>query len=197
MSDDDDDDDGAQHGKTKILRPNFGDPKVIVDRNSGHFCAHEYVQLRMRSRTVLCRVCREPVDAYEVLQRLALRWENCTYEQNKLAELAASIDELKREESNIKARVRNLHKAAPEPKSKLYFEELMRRIAEINDWGGEHDLRSWMSRFKWLDSQQEAALADAMKRARRRIEDNAPKRARRRIARVVKSEPEPTAGADE
>jgi hypothetical protein len=175
-----------------IVRPDFGDPKVTMDRSHGNYCSHQFVVLRQRSRTVYCRSCKEAIDPWDVLAGLAMKWEHCTWEQKKIDELEASIVELKREESNIKGRLRNAHKGAPEPKSVLYFEELMRRVAEVSDWEGQRAVDGWAHGFKWLNAEQEVALKDAMIRARRRIEDTIAKHPkRRRIARVVgKSESE-------
>lgn len=169
-----------------VVRPDFGDPRMVIDRTGGNFCQHYFVVLRHHSRTVICRQCKEAVDPFDMLVTIARRWETVTWEEKKLSELEASIAELKREESNIKGRLRNAHKGAPEPKSVLFFEELMRRVAGINNWSDQHDVAMWTQSFKWLNSEQEAALKGAMVRAQRRIEDNKAKEPRRRrVARVV------------
>lgn len=169
-----------------IVRPDFGDPRMVVDRSGGKFCMHYFVVLKHHSRRVLCRQCKEEVDSFDMLVAIARTWETATWEQKKLAELEASIAELKREESNIKSRLRNAHKGVPESKASLYFEELMRRVAEVNDWHGQRAVAEWAHSFKWLNAEQDAALKAAMVRAQRRIEDNQAKEPRRRrIARVV------------
>lgn len=179
MSGDDGDD-------SNILRPDFGDPKIVIDRRGEYSCSHNFVQLRKKNRTVVCRQCRMVLDPFDVLEDVAQKWETCTWEEKKISELHASLDELKREEANMKGRIRGARKAAAEPKSVLYFEELMRRVSLINNRNDEREVFSWMQGFRWLNTEQDAALKQALIRAKRRVEDTKAAEPRRpRRVRVV------------
>lgn len=163
----------------KIIRPNFGDPKLQLDRYGGSSCAHEFVAVRIRSRTVICRICEEPVDSFDVLQKMALHWERATYFQAELDKISDRTEELKREEANIKARIRAGYRSAENPKAALYFEEYMRRLNTVESYGDSHELGRWDAAFHWLTPEQEAAIKEATIRANRRIEDTA-RKARKR-----------------
>lgn len=171
-------------GESKILRPQFGDPKVVVDRTEP-YCAHEYVALMDRSRTVKCRVCGATIEAFEVLQKLARVWENCTYRAALANEIESRLEQLKVEERNAKARVRGVRKEAPEPKSALFYEELLRRLNAAETMKDIYDTNAWARGFKWLSSEQEAVIKDAYTRAQRRGQDAAGKQRRRRGIKVL------------
>lgn len=160
-----------------IVRPDFGSPKLVVD-NTGAYCAHEYLQLRVRDEAVICRTCRKEIDAFEVLVRLSRNWDTVTYRSKELHECAKRLEELKHEEQLVKSRIKNALKSAPESKSSLYFEELLRRINAIQTYQDRSEVSRWEEGFKWLSAEQYAVLRDAEFRAKQRIEANGRKRDR-------------------
>lgn len=165
----------------KILRPNFGDPKIVVDRNEPYkaTCMHKYLAVRPNSRRVLCRSCKAEVDPFDVLLDLTREWDWCTHFARQQEELEAKIAALKAEESNAKQRLRNVYKKAPEAKTTLYFEEFLRRLNEVQTQQDFWDIRTWQGSFQWLDAEQRATLKEAEILAKRRIEDSNRHRAKR------------------
>lgn len=175
------DDDG------KIIRPNFGDPKLFLDRTSGRTCMHEFVAVRTKTRSVVCRSCGEPVEPYDVLFNVARSWESCTYKREELERLQDEVDALKREEQNVKARIRQGYRSGENPKAALFFEEYMRRLNAVESRGDSYELGHWAAAFHWLTPEQESAIKEAEIRANRRIEDTERKtsKRRRRHVRVI------------
>jgi len=168
----------------KILRPKFGDPKIMLDRSEPiQQCEHKYLFVRRRARLVVCRVCGQPTDPFHVLANLVREWEWATHHAQQADELSAKIEVLKVEEHRLKARVRNGYKNAPEPKSKLFFDELIRRLANVETMHDLWNVDAWERGFTWLDEQQRAAEKEARIAARRRIEDS--RRIRGRNVRLV------------
>jgi hypothetical protein len=156
----------------EVIRPNFGDPKLKIDRSSGKRCSHEYVTLRFTDKRVICRTCNREVDAFDVLKNLAISWEWCTYHGAQLDEQVDKLEELKREEANVKSRLRSAHKlAVPEGRSVVYFDELLRRLNEAESAGAIREAHRWSADFKWLDPLQYEILKGAQLRAERRSED--------------------------
>lgn len=170
----------------KILRPQFGDAKLVVDHTE-RFCAHEYLTLRPRSETVICRVCDADIDPFDVLLRMARDWQCVTYRRQELDKLDAQIAELKREETNVKARLRSAHKlGAPDPRTQVVFDETLRRLNEACSRQAIYDAEAFLREFKWLEAAQYKLLADAAFRANQRAEaaDRASPR-RKRAVRVI------------
>ena len=170
----------------KLQRPKFGDPKLVVDRSVGR-CSHEYVRLLHRNKTVFCRTCGEEVDAFDVLERMAREWDWATYHRRQLEEATNALEAVKREESNVKARLRSAHKlAAPEARATVYYDEYLRRLNEAKDSDAIYAAHRWAADFKWLEPQAYVALADAVRRAEFRAEENRRKNNKRgRSVRVI------------
>lgn len=92
---------------------------IVRDDETGEkeYCSHEFVALLTRSRVVVCRRkdCRQQIDAFSVLKRLALQWENATWLDNEIKQRHERIEELKRIEANVKARIRRAGGTVPHP----------------------------------------------------------------------------------
>jgi len=171
----------------KVIRPQFGDPKLVIDRIRGNYCRHEYVRLVYHDERVFCRSCNEEVDAFKVLINMAIAWEQVTYHQRELAEVSDRVETLKREESNVKSRLRAAHKlAAPEARSKIFFDEYLRRLNAAGTVSEVRDAHRWAADFKWLDPSHYELLKHATLRAEHRAEEYRQKNSRRnRAVRVL------------
>lgn len=167
----------------KIVRPEFGSPKLVVD-NTGAHCAHEFVTLRSRDEAVICRTCNREVSAFAVLVRLSRDWNWATHYHQQATERAERVEELKREEQLVKSRIKSALKSAPESKSSLYFQELLRRTNAIETRSDVSEVDRWEAEFKWLTPEQDRILRDAGFRAKQRIEANF-RKAKRRGVKVI------------
>lgn len=161
----------------KVIRPKFGDPKLVID-DTGAFCMHEFLRLQKRDQSVWCRMCKMEVDAFDVLTKLSREWDWATHFHQKKQELQAQLEELKKEEQLVKARIKNARKGSPEPKSTLYFEEWLRRLEAAQTYSEWSDVGGWAAKFKWLTPEQESAIREANFRAKQRCEANGRKRGR-------------------
>jgi hypothetical protein len=185
-----DDEDNGLHllGDDKVVRPQFGDVRLIRDTAGDKICLHHYVSVRVHSRAVVCRVCNQQVDPFEILLDMMNDWERVTHHQRELATLAERTAELKREEANVKSRLRSAHKlGTPESRQTVVFDETMRRFGEACSYGALRDAEQFLASFKWLEPAQYKALADAAFAARQRAElaeRVSPKR--KRAVRVIK-----------
>jgi len=169
----------------KVVYPSFGDPKITVDYTSGPpACTHAFVVIRPRDRIVLCRVCRAQVDPFDVLRELAREWDWATHFSQEASERADRVERLKAEEANVKARIRKVYRGAPEPKSLLYYEEVLRRLNAAETFAELQEVRAWAAHFPWLDSKQTEVTKDAMTRAEERVRRHARKHRRKRLAVV-------------
>jgi len=171
-----------------ILRPQFGEAKLVVDRKDDPICLHQYVAIKRNAEIVVCRVCRREVDPFDVLLDMATDWERVTHWERELERLAEREAELKREEANTKSRLRAAHKlGAPHPRAQVFVDEMLRRLSEACDHQAIWDARRFADEFKWLEAEQQKAIADAYFAAEQRAELTArtsPKRKKR--IRVIK-----------
>jgi hypothetical protein len=169
-----------------IVRPEFGDPPVVEAFDPGPTCSHEFVALRPRSETVVCRVCRKPVSAFDILRRLARKWSSATWLDGELSERENRVAALKEEEQRLKGRIRGA-KRGLERDSLIaaHFDELMQRTGAIEKHNDIYDVERWRTAFNWFSPEQSAALKDARIRAERRIEDNRRREPRRRRVKVL------------
>jgi hypothetical protein len=123
------------------------------------------------------------VDPFDVLLDMAGDWERVTHQQRTLEQLAESIAELKREESNVKGRLRSAHKlGTPHERSKVFLDEVLRQLGEACDMHAIYAVHRFVSSFKWLTPAEYKLIADAEFAAQQRsdlVARSAPKRPRR------------------
>lgn len=173
----------------KILRPAFGDPKVLLDRTAGpKLCQHTHVSVQARARRVICRMCREQVDPFEVLVTLCCDWEWATHWAQQLDERAARVESLKAEESALKQKIKRAYRAIPEPRSQSYFEEIIRRLNGATTWNDIRQVQVWIAAFPWLDSKQTEIVKDALSRAEQREKRHRKKNRRLKVVTGEESE---------
>ena len=171
----------------RIIRPEFGDPPMTVDRMEP-VCLHKYIVVRPRSRTVWCRSCKSEIDPFDVVEDMAHNWEHATWREREMRELANRVEQLKTEEANTKARIRNARKQADPPveKVELYFAEWLRRLNEAADWERVRQADRWAETFSWLSPEMRKQIEDARFRANQRAEAAARTKPKRRGVRVIK-----------
>lgn len=84
---------------------------VRIERGSKKHCYHHRSMVNEYDRTLICRDCEAPLDPIHVLARLASSRESLILRGRSLRlevdGLAASVEKLKRDEKNTKARLRN------------------------------------------------------------------------------------------
>lgn len=173
--------------KGKILRPQFGEARLVSDLSGDKICAHQFVAVRRHSRVVVCRVCNERVDPFEVLLDMVQDWDRVTHRRQELDQLVERTAELKREEANIKSRLRSAHKlGAPDPRTTVVFDETMRRLNEACSRGAIREAEAFFRDFRRLEPAQYKAVADAAFAANQRAElaDRVSPR-RKRAVRVI------------
>lgn len=96
----------------EVIRPNFrresGVP-VVIDRERDSVCEHSHVHIRQYQHKVICRrqSCGAEVDPFDVLMKLARKWEHATYLQFEIDKQEAKLELLKAEEKRCKARIKN------------------------------------------------------------------------------------------
>lgn len=177
MADDDD----------KIVRPSFGDPPMVIDHREP-ICLHKYILVRRRARTVWCRSCRQEIDPFDVVLDMAAEWSTATWREREAQELAQRVEQLKTEEANTKARIRNARKQAEQPveKVELFFNEWFRRLNAVEERQGLYDVDNWVRCYNWITPEMKRQLDDARFRAVQRIEANERAPRRKRGVRVIK-----------
>jgi len=175
-------------GDDRIVRPVFGDPPMTVDRLEP-ICLHKFIVVRPRERTVWCRTCKQEIDPFEVVLDMAHNWEHATWREREMQELAARTEQLKTEEANLKARIRNARKQTDQPVEKIaeYFAEWLRRLNAAETWEELRSADEWAQRFSWLDAAMTKQINDARFRAKQRGESvQRNNTGRRRAVKVIK-----------
>ncbi len=173
-------------GDDKIIRPNFGDPKMTVDRLE-KYCSHKFITVRPRSRTVLCRMCKQKIDPFDVVLDMASDWDMATWREREMRELGERVEQLKTEEANTKARIRSARKQTEQPTEKIdvFFAEMLRRINAAQNQSEIYAAEGWAKNYNWLSSEQTKTIRDAVFRARQRAEVNGRASTKRRGVRVI------------
>lgn len=159
----------------EIIRPSFGDPPLVVDETGSH-CTHSYLSLRKRDKAVICRVCSQAVDPFDVLCALAREWNWATHFSEQVDERVARVEELKKEEQLIKARVRTGVKRAPEPRSKLFVRQALSRLESVADWNDLRGFDRWRFEYRWVEPSEQREIAEAYDAARDRLQKRTPRR---------------------
>jgi len=88
-----------------ILTPDFGAGRVEIKRSSFGDCRHTRVIVDPKLRRVTCRDCDEVLDPIEVIIQTANKERQYQYRREAVLELTRKIDELKKEEKRVKARL--------------------------------------------------------------------------------------------
>lgn len=171
---------------SKILRPKFGDPPIVIDHTVGRTCSHAYVAVCKNARRVKCRVCRENVDPIDILLTLTRDWDWATHHSRQQDEAQKAVDELKKEAQLLKGKIRRARQGGSDEKIAMHFEELMRRVGEIENHSDASKVDQWRHSFQWLNPEQMAALKEALIRAHRRCEDNQRKEGKTKHVKVLK-----------
>ncbi len=87
---------------------------VEVIRDNRAFCTHIGVDIDPETRIVTCRACGRQLDPVDVLLGMAKRWRLITWNveevQRNLKKSRESLEELKREERNLKSRIARMKK---------------------------------------------------------------------------------------
>lgn len=92
--------------------------KLSVERQPYNFCNHDKISLDEHRRVVKCAQCDKVYDPFDFLhkeaQRLDVVWRDYAHTRRSLNELIDRVDNLKKEEARLKARVKTA-KAKVEP----------------------------------------------------------------------------------
>lgn len=82
----------------------------VIDGKRKPYCAHDRVELDSTNRRAYCRDCKDEVDVFDFLLRLSQNFRvyvDSWQHANREAKAAtARLEELKRQERNIKSRIR-------------------------------------------------------------------------------------------
>lgn len=168
----DDEDKKLKSFTDRIVRPDFGAPRVLDNHDDpAPVCTHHYIQLFRRSERVFCRQCKLELHPFDVLKSLAREWMHVTWMQSEKEKLQGNIDELKKEEQRLKARIRNA-KAGIERDSLIetFVAELIAKVKSVATWGELSDVEIWKARYNWYTSSQRKALENALFEAKQRCE---------------------------
>lgn len=166
----------------KIIRPRFGDPPLVVDETGAH-CQHSYLSLRKRDERVICRSCGREVSAFDILCKLARDWSWATHYGQEIDERTARIEELRKEEALLKARVRSAVKRAPEPRAAVFVEEALRRLESASEISDLNSFDRWRFDYRWIEPGEQRRINNAYHAARERLQA---RHVRRRGVTVVK-----------
>lgn len=92
--------------------------KLLVERQPYNFCDHDKISLDEHRRVVKCASCDKVYDPFDFLHKEACRldvaWRNYAQTRKELSELIDRVDNLKKEEARLKARIKTA-KAKVEP----------------------------------------------------------------------------------
>jgi ABC-type thiamine transport system substrate-binding protein len=87
------------------IRPKFGAPSLRAKDNAGFSCRHRNVSVCRQSRTVECDLCGTVLDPIQVLLDFAYLERTLVYNESKIKNAHKVLEELKKEERNLKARI--------------------------------------------------------------------------------------------
>lgn len=83
---------------------------LLVERKQFNFCEHNKISLDEHRRVVKCASCDKVYDPFDFLhkeaQRLEAAWRNYGQVRKELSELIDRVDNLKKEEARLKARIK-------------------------------------------------------------------------------------------
>jgi len=91
-----------------LVQPGVEQP--VKERKRDHLCFHRQFELDHESRRVYCSTCEAEVDAFAALDQIRRRWDRVASSLRELEaqerRLRVSVNDLKREERNARARKR-------------------------------------------------------------------------------------------
>lgn len=83
---------------------------LLVERQPYNFCEHDKISLDEHRRVVKCSSCDKVYDPFDFLHKEAHRldaaWRNYAHTRKELNELIERVDNLKKEEARLKARIK-------------------------------------------------------------------------------------------
>ena len=92
--------------------------KLVIARQHYTFCNHDKISLDEHRRVVKCAQCDKVYDPFDFLHkeaaRLEMAWRDHAHTRRSLNELIDRVDNLKKEEARLKARIKTA-KAKIEP----------------------------------------------------------------------------------
>lgn len=92
--------------------------KLLIERQHYNFCNHDKISLDEHRRVVKCAQCDKVYDPFDFLRKEAARlemvWRDHAHTRRSLNELIDRVDNLKKEEARLKARIKTA-KAKIEP----------------------------------------------------------------------------------
>lgn len=91
---------------------------LLIERKPYNFCPHDKISMDEYRRVVKCASCDQVFDPFDFLHKEAHRldaaWRNYALTRKELGELIDRVDNLKKEEARLKARIKTA-KAKVEP----------------------------------------------------------------------------------
>lgn len=83
---------------------------LLIERAPYNFCSHDKISLDEHRRVVKCAQCDKVYDPFEFLHKEAARldvvWRDYAHTRRSLNELIERVDNLKKEEARLKARIK-------------------------------------------------------------------------------------------
>ena len=97
-------DDTIKGGDEKVITVDFKKPNIRIKGN-GIGCSHYNVDVDTSERIVVCCECGSVRDPFDILEDIAYHERKIWYSLRKLNTQKKRVQELKKEEKNIKARI--------------------------------------------------------------------------------------------
>lgn len=103
-----------QVGIARQVLAELGDEsKTTIElRSPPGYCRHPHITIYRNTAVVECRDCKAWLDPVKVLEEYADNERALEYSRREVRRLREQLDELKREERNIKARIKRARGAA-------------------------------------------------------------------------------------
>lgn len=96
-----------------VIALEFSPIGISTGRLIDRYCSHSHSIVDNNARIVKCRACGAELDPIAVLWQLAHKADSFRWMAEEKRRLEARVAELKKEEVNIKARIRNARKWEP------------------------------------------------------------------------------------
>lgn len=101
---------GEEMTDDNVIKAKFDGVSLSVKDRNIPTCLHGRVWVDEEARKVTCRDCERQLDPISVLLSFARKERNFQYTKESISSLRLEIDELKKEERRIKARIRTAKK---------------------------------------------------------------------------------------
>lgn len=99
---------------SKIIQFNPSERLPIIVKEREGYCIHNYVILDEKTRMLECGDCGQIIEVYDYMHEWAMGDRRLSLTRKSLRrdikKLSAELEDLKREEKNIKARIRRANK---------------------------------------------------------------------------------------